>query len=77
MIKQLNPRFGEDFLFPIVPFSYEGLEVNGGDPVSFGQYTGVKTDLWLNLAKEIETKLYDSKTEVKNDPSNIIHDPIY
>jgi hypothetical protein len=44
--------------------TYEALSVNGGDPVSFGQYTGVRVDLWLNLAKEIENKLYDSRTDV-------------
>jgi hypothetical protein len=56
--------------------TYEGISYDGSKPAGFGQGTGVRVDLWLNLAKEVESKLYNSKTAVKNDPSNIIHDPI-
>lgn len=55
--------------------TYEAYE-NMGELGEIGLLYGARVDLWNNVAKEIQNKLYNSKTKVKNDPSNIIHDPI-
>jgi hypothetical protein len=41
-----------------------------------GPRTGIEVDLRFNLMTEIQEKLYESITTVRNDPSRIIHDPI-
>lgn len=55
--------------------TYETYE-NMGELGEIGLLYGARVDLWNNIAIEIQNKLYQSKTSVKNDPSNIIHDPI-